>query len=150
MTARVSQLGPVGIAVVSAIEGSSALGAILAGNKVYDGQAPQGSPFPYITLGTSLESANNVFAGYGTDLSQTIDIWTRKTTTTSGTIQELGGRQMKAIYGALYSLLHEQPLTVSGFRVCIGTLQWWALIDDPDGITMHGIARYDIISRQTT
>jgi len=142
MTAHASQLWPVNIALVTAIEANGPLTALLATPGVFNTIVPPNSALPYCVLSFATELADNVHGQYGTTASQQIDIWGRNAT-------ELGSSQVLTIWGALYALLHEQPLTVTGFRVVIGTLSLIALTPDQDGETIHAISRYQVTSRQT-
>ena len=142
MTAHASQLWPLNVAIVAAIEADAPTSALLATPGVYNTVVPPNSPLPYCVLSFATELADNVHGQFGTTASQQIDIWGRNAT-------ELGNGQVLGIYGALYALFHERPLTVTGFRVVIGTLALIALTVDIDGETIHGIARYQVTSRQT-
>ncbi|MEO7102877.1 MAG: DUF3168 domain-containing protein [Gemmatimonadaceae bacterium] len=144
---RNSQLWPLQVALATAIAADATLQGILAGDMVYSVSPPENTPYPYITFGLVQENDDNLFGKPGTLAGQVLDIWTRKTTTTGGATQEIGGRQVLQIYGALRHLLHQQPLTVTGFSVVNGLVSLLATMDDPDGITVHGVARYDVTSR---
>jgi hypothetical protein len=141
MTARRSQLWPLAVALVAAIEADGPTSALLASPGVFNTSVPKNSALPYAVIGFAQESGDSVFGAYGTSASQQIDIWGRNAT-------ELGNREVLGIYDALYALLHEQPLAMTGFRYVIGTLSLIALMPDPDGETLHCISRYQITSRQ--
>lgn len=70
-----SHLWPWQKAVVKAIEDSSAMRALLAGDAVYDGEAPNGAPFDYIVVGDKTEVPKNTFAGRGFNITGTLHIW---------------------------------------------------------------------------
>lgn len=147
---RTSQFGPLAAAIVTAVEADSLLSGLLATPGIWNTTAPETSPFPYLVLGFSLESAADVFGAPGVVTGQTIDIWTRKSTVTgSGAGMTLGADQLWAIYSALYGLLHGTTLSVAGFLIVSGTLTMQATMVDPDGESLHGIARYEVTSRQT-
>lgn len=146
---RFSQLSPLTVALVAAIEADATLQGLLAGDMIYNSEAPEGAELPYITLGFSTELDDNVFATPGTLAGQTLDIWTRKTTITGGATAQLGNDSLLAIYSAIRALLHHRPLSIAGFRHCIGTIQLQATMQDPDGKTLHGICQYQVISRES-
>lgn len=143
-----SAISPLAAAIVTAVSADSALGALLAGDKIYNTTAPVGSPFPYLVFGLTQENPNNMFSAQGVETFQTIDIWTRKAATV-GSTAAIGADQLWAIYDALYGLLHGATLTMTNFRTVVGTMTMLATMVDPDGESLHGIARYDVISRQT-
>ena len=142
MTAHASQLWPLNVAIVAAIEGDTLTSGLLAMPGVYNTIVPPNSALPYVVLGFSTELADNLFGAYGTTAGVQVDIWGRNAA-------ELGNREVLVIYDALYRLLHEQPLTVTGFRMVIGTLSLIALTPDQDGLTVRAISRYQVTSRQT-
>lgn len=132
-----SSLWPLVVATVSAIEGSSELAVLLAGDKVFNTIVPIETPLPYCTVTTPAESEQNMFGNAGSVGSLQIDIWTRNAL-------ELGNSEQLAIWDALYFLLHNRRLTVTGFRMLTGTLTLIAIQPDADGETLHGIVRYDV------
>jgi len=141
MITRRSTLPPLTIAMVTAIEGSAALDAILAGDKVYNTIVPPNSPLPYCVLGLAQETSDDLFNEPGNASRQQIHFWGRNALA-------LGNMEMLAIYDALYGLFHEQPIAMTGFSYVIGSLQLIAITEDQDGETLHGIADYAITSRQ--
>lgn len=145
---RNSQIWPLQVAIVAAIEADSGLRALLAGDMIYNIQPPQGTPFPYLTLGFAQEVDDNLFGRPGTLAGQIIDGWTRKTTVTDGLSQELGGKQLADIYSRVRYVLHQQPLSVDGFAVVLGNVSLLSTMEDPDGLTLHASMRYDVTSRE--
>lgn len=143
-----SAIGPLAAAIVTAISADSTLAALLAGDKIYNTTAPVGSPFPYLVLGLSQELPNSMFSAQGVETYQTIDIWTRKAAT-AGSAATLGADQLWAIYDGIAGCLNLQRLALANFTMAIGVVTMIATMVDPDGESLHGIARYDVISRQT-
>lgn len=147
---RRSAFAPLATAIVSLVSADAIMQTLLAGDMIYNQTAPVGSQLPYITLGFGQENANNTFAAPGMETHQTLDIWTRKAAVVGGGLGlTLGADALWAIYDRLVALLHEQPLTLPNFRTVIGTLTMQATMVDPDGESLHGLAWYDLISRQT-
>lgn len=137
---------PLALAIVAAVEGDATTSALLATPGIYNTEAPAGAPFDYLTLDIPTEGPDVTFSGFneqGTTGSQQISIWCK----TGGS---LGNQKVLAIYDALYGLLNDQPLAVTGFAQLTGTLALIGVLPDPDGVTMHGICRYDVTHRQTT
>lgn len=116
-------------AVYQVLTGDSTLSALI--DAVYD-RAPQGSPFPYITLGEMDISDWSTKTSTGTEILLNIHIWSRS-----------GGRKETAdISDRVYRLLHQASLSVSGqVLVQIRYLSSDIHLED-DGITYQGVMRF--------
>lgn len=124
------------VAVAAAIEGSATLGNILAGDKVYNGLAPEGSKFPYITLSNFNEGEMNMFNCVGTSSKGTFTIWTRGS----------GEMDVLTIYEDLRALLHNKRLVLGAGRQIQGKLR---LIltgagDQSDSLIVRGVVEYSM------
>ncbi len=101
--------------------------------RVYD-HVPQGSTFPYITLGVGIAIDESTFSKFGQVHTIDIDCWSRYR----------GFQEIKDIMTAVNDALHEAVLTAAGFVVA-GIIQTFSqAINDPDGLTRHGIQRFDV------
>jgi hypothetical protein len=127
---------PVSVAIVGVLEADSALGAVI-GDRIYSGLAPQATQYPYVTMGDSTEGAFNHFGRVGRDGTETIHVWSRA----------IGKAEVLAIYGHLERLLNGTTLTVAGFRHVRGRLSLVTVFVDPDRVTMHLVARYDVLTQ---
>jgi hypothetical protein len=116
-------------AVYQLLSSDSTLLALV--DAVYD-RPPQGSPFPYITLGDMAISDWSTKTSTGTEILLTIYIWSRS-----------GGRKETAdISDRVYRLLHQASVSVSGQAlVQIRYLSSDIQLDD-DGITYQGMMRF--------
>jgi hypothetical protein len=122
------------IAISTAIEADAPLAGLLAGAKVYNGLAPEGSQFNYITLTNFSESEKNLFNAPGSQSRATFNIWTKGE----------GEMDVVTIYEALKILFHNKRLTLSAGRHIQGKLR---LIltgagDQSDSTIVRGIAEY--------
>lgn len=87
----------------AALVADTSLTNLLGGPKVYD-RPPKDAVFPYVTLGdTDLEAAG---AQASEDVRHriTIDVWSRSE----------GRRETKDLMSAVYAVLHDAPLTLTG------------------------------------
>lgn len=123
-------------AVIAELLGNSAVAAIV-GTRVYD-KAPEGATFPYITLGPTdaIPSDADCIASE-TEVIQ-VDIWHRDQ-----------GRKWpcKATTNAVRDALHEAELATDAAMQCRVILR--RVIDDPDGITAHGVVQVEIITEES-
>lgn len=122
------------VAIGAAIEGDATLAALLAGDKVYNGLAPEGSVFNYITLSNFNEAEKNLLGLAGTSSKATFNIWTRGQ----------GEMDVLTIYEALKVLFHNKRLILSAGRQIQGKLR---LIltgagDQSDSTIVRGVAEY--------
>lgn len=122
------------IAIATAIEGDVPLATLLAGDKVYNGLAPEGSAFNYITLSNFSEAERNLFGLNGSQGKATFNIWTKGE----------GEMDVLAIYEALKVLFHNKRLLLSAGRHIQGKLR---LIltgagDTADSTIVRGVVEY--------
>jgi Protein of unknown function (DUF3168) len=137
-----SALDPVLLGVISTLTSAPALGAIV-GVRVFDTVAPQGTPFPYITITSPTESAFDVFHKRGNAGSLTLHIWDRDTGLDSA---QLSSRTTHAIYAEIEKVLNLQAIGITGADLVRGSLSYIVGMIDADGITYHGVARYDVLT----
>lgn len=122
------------IAIADAVENDAPLALLLAGDKLYNGLAPEGSQFNYITLSNFSESEKNMFNTPGSQGKGTFSIWTKGE----------GEMDVLTIYEALKALFHNKRLVLGAGRHIQGKLR---LIltgagDQSDSTIVRGIAEY--------
>jgi hypothetical protein len=122
------------VAIAAAIEADVTTAGLLAGAKVYNGLAPEGSPFNYITLTNFSESEKNLFCLPGTLGRGTFNIWTKGE----------GEMDVLTIYEALRTLLHNKRLVLSAGRHIQGKLRliMTGAGDQSDSTIVRGVAEY--------
>ena len=100
---------------------------------IYD-EAPQGTPFPYITIGEFNPVPFNVHGSVGRNATFNIHVWSRHN----------GNEEANQIADAVDDLLDLKPgsLNVSGWSVVSLELLDAKQIGSPDGITRHLVMRY--------
>jgi hypothetical protein len=145
---RVSQTWPLKEAIVSAVEASASLQALLAPPGIYSLEPSEGTPYPYITFGLTTETDDDMFNADGTLASVQLDVWTLLESPLDDGSFEVSSRLAEQIYGELRQLLHKRPLAVAGFRMVMGTITLVATLLDPDGEHVHAIVRYDVTQRE--
>lgn len=103
---------------------------------------PSPDDFPFIEIGESQIIPNDVSASDGSSdeaFDEFIDIhvWSRYR----------GQKETKEIQGAIYDALHHKSLTVTGRSTAFCWLDDARIVDDPDGLTRHGIQTFKITHR---
>lgn len=108
----------------------------VAGVTVHD-HVPPGTQCPYIAIGedTAIDRGDKTNPGQETTI--TLHIWS----------EYRGRREVKQIMAAIYDALHERDLTVSGQNVVLLRFDFSETFLDPDGLTMHGVVRYRIVTQ---
>lgn len=126
-------------AIVGALSVNAPLRALISTPaRVYD-DVPSSAPFPYVTLGHGTLGAWDTSSDQGHAHTLLINAWSRQ-----------GGRkEAKAILSAIYDVLHNAPLTLSGNRLVLLRFEFADIFRDADGETMHGVARYRALTELT-
>lgn len=122
-------------ALYAAVTGSASLAALIGPPRVYD-DVPQGTPFPYLTLGQSTLRDWSTGTDDAEEHILTLHVWSRA-----------GGRKvMHEVMDALRATLHDQPLALSGHRLVNIRHEISEARRDPDGETYHGIVRFRAVT----
>lgn len=129
---------PLQQAIYSKLNGDSNLTSTL-GCSVFD-DVPQGSSFPYITLGEETVTDYSTATDTGGENMVNIHVWSR----------DHGSKQTKEIMDRVHTLLHDSSLTVTGFNSINNRFEFSDVMRDPDGITRHGIMRFRSVILGTT
>jgi hypothetical protein len=112
----------------------AALSTALAPTKVYD-DPPQGCAFPYVVVGEDACTDASSKIEEGEDIDLTVHAWSRYQ----------GKKQAREIIAAIKDALHGQPLTVAGWGLVLARFEFSTVFPDPDGLTMHGVARFRFV-----
>lgn len=103
---------------------------------------PSESDYPFVEISDSQIIPNDASQEDGStdegfDEFIDIHVWSRYR----------GMKEVKEIQGAIYDALHHQSLTVTGRDSAFIWLDGQRVIDDPDGLTRHGIQTFKITHR---
>lgn len=119
-------------AIVGRLSADTGIAAVVSG--VYD-HVPQGTAFPYIELGEDTFDQWDHDDANGFEGRVDIHTWS----------QYQGQKQVKELQGMVYSALHDLPLTLTNYR-CISIMQESEqVMNDPDGITRHGVQTFRVL-----
>jgi hypothetical protein len=119
-------------AIYEKLTGNSPLMAQVSG--IFD-QPPQGTLFPYVTIGDMIASEVSNLAVGGADYKFNIHIWSR----------EAGHKQTADILKTIYELLHHGNISVAGQTLTVMQVISSSILLENDGITYHGEVRLQVI-----
>lgn len=139
-------------AIFNALTGDSALTALLATSPfgspalpaIYD-RGPQAeesedeSAFPYVVIGDDTAIEHETDETQGQESTITLHVWTRYR----------GKREVKLIFDALYAVLHEAQLTISGQLFVYCLWEFSETFEDQDGLTLHGVTRFRVVTMES-
>jgi hypothetical protein len=97
---------------------------------VYD-YVPKGANYPRITLGEDTVNDWSTKLEFGEDITHTLHVWS----------QHKGKKEVKEIMNLILQSL-TIPLSLDdGFFIEFSKIDFMEVLDDPDGLTKHGIIR---------
>lgn len=118
-------------AVYQVLVADSDLETLIGGARIYD-HVPQGTGYPYVTIGENLVRDWSTSSDAGAEHSFAVHIWSRAP----------GRGEAHNMIGLISALLHDQQLTLSGHRLVNLRQQFSEVRRDPDGRTFHGVMRF--------
>jgi hypothetical protein len=121
--------------VFAALDGDAALTALIGAGRIFD-DVPQGTTLPYVTLGRATAQDWSTGSEDGTEHVFTVHVW-------SGA---RGKQQAHEVLGAVRAALHGQPLAVAGHNLINLRHEHTEVRPDPDGETIHGLARFRAVT----
>ena len=122
-------------AVVAALGADVGVQALVAG-RIYD-RARADVAFPYVSVGPSQAEPWDTDDTTGWEVFLQLDVWSR----------ERGGAvECRQVMQAIHDALHRAELTVTGHDFVLGRLDSARTLDDPDGVTTHGVMRFRFVT----
>jgi hypothetical protein len=119
--------------IYSTLNGDSNLTSTL-GASIFD-DVPQGSSYPFVTIGEEQSNEYGTMDLDGTDTAITIHVWSRYD----------GAKETKEILDRIHTLLHDSSLSVTGYNLVNLRFEFSDIMRDPDGVTRHGVIRFRAI-----
>lgn len=135
------------IAIYGALSGSAALTTVLgaaASTRVFD-HVPENTPFPYIVIGDDETSRFDTYERGGIDVLIELNVFDRSDATTG----RRGRLKTRQVLDAIYGVLHNQSLTVTGNAHVMMFYEGGGTILEDDGLSYRGIAQYGIFTQAT-
>jgi Protein of unknown function (DUF3168) len=121
--------------IFAALVADAALTALLGTGRIFD-DVPQGSPLPYVTFGQAAQRDWSTAGEDGTEHLITLHVWSA-----AG-----GKKQAHEILSALHAALHDRPLSLAGHHLVNLRHEHSEIRRDPDGQTVHGLARFRAVT----
>lgn len=124
-------------AIYQKLTGAPALMALVSG--VFD-EVPEDAAYPYVSIGSILETPDDAHDGQGLNSFVTLHVWSKA----------LGFAEAYDVFAALDSALDRVPLAVAGFKdVSIVHVSHQSL-KDPDPDLRHINAQYRVLMNRST
>ncbi|MEM6498723.1 MAG: DUF3168 domain-containing protein [Pseudomonadota bacterium] len=124
--------------VYAALIANQTLNGLLGGQRVFD-HVPRNTALPYITFGPSSERDWSTSDDVAQELQLSLHVWT----------EAKGRRLAEEIMTIIRSVLHDQTLLVSGFRLVNLRHENSSLNRVSDGGTLQGIVRLRAVLEST-
>lgn len=99
---------------------------------------PKADDFPFIEIGESQSIPDDTSCADGSQEIIDLHVWSRVR----------GQKQIKQIMGRIHDAFHAEALTVSGLASCFAFVEGERIINDPDGLTRHGVVTLRFYSRK--
>lgn len=127
-------LWAVQVALVERWTNDEALIALISG-RVFDGLAPQGTPFPYVRIGSKTEVPNSTLDRQG---------WVNTVTADAFSTYQ-GDKELLALVRAMNAAVKD-PLLLDGYGMAYLKPEFTATLVEEDGKVRHAPVRYRIFS----
>lgn len=122
-------------ALYATLTANAGVTAALGGARVYD-DVPSRTTFPYITFGQSTARDWSTGTEPGREHTITLHVWSRAR----------GRKEADDVMAAAEAALHDAALTLDGHRLINLRHEFSDARREPDGETVHGIARYRAVT----
>lgn len=99
---------------------------------------PSNSDFPFVQIGEFQSLQDDTTCNDGSQDIFDIHVWSRYR----------GQKEVKQIMGAVHAALHDATLSVPGLASSFAFVEGERVLDDPDGLTRHGVVTVRIYSRK--
>ena len=127
---------PLQQAVYGALDGASISGVTaISDHPLID---PPATAYPYLHIADADKIADDVSCADGKEIYFSIHSWSR----------HRGKKEITLIMSAIHTALHAQSLTVAGLSSCLAFVTFERLLDDPDGLTRHGVTTLKLLCRE--
>lgn len=138
-----SHVNQILIETIAALKADATLAGLLssyAGSPSVFTHVPQdlGESYPWVTIYSVESNQFDNDATLGFDCSMTVHSWDDS--------RDMGN--IETIKKAIYDVLHNNTLTFDGYCSVEYCQEFSTTLRDPDGITLHGVQRFNIIMQE--
>jgi len=96
---------------------------------VFDHKRKDDATYPLIEIGETSDVPDDAHGASGGEHVITLHIWSR----------EPGQIELKTIMAEIYRRLHDVGVDIDGPSTCFSLVEHTQSLDDPDGMTRHGV-----------
>jgi hypothetical protein len=121
--------------IYEALAGDATLTGLLGGANIFD-RVPHDARFPYVTLGQTADRDWSTGTEEGREHILTFHVFSR-----AG-----GAKETQAVIAAIDDALKAAPIALPGHALVNLRFEFSDARRDPDGETLHGIARYRAVT----
>lgn len=121
-------------AIFVALDADAPLAALVS-DEIYDDVPDDHETFPYVTIGEDVLTQWDTDGTTGFEASVTIHTWSRYR----------GAKEVKEIQQAIYDVLHNSGLTITGYDTILIQQRSQEAMRDPDGKTRHGVQTFEVL-----
>lgn len=121
--------------IFNILKGFTPLTDLLSASDAVWDYPPEGSSFPYVTIGADDFTEWGSHSFDGMDCSISIHSWARNR----------GRKSCKQIMDKIYQRLHDTNINVIGFGVALMQFRTSTILRDPDGTTYHGVQTFQML-----
>jgi hypothetical protein len=122
-------------ALVASLVASADLTILMGASRIFD-DVPPGTPYPYVTIGQTVERDWSTGSDFGSEHTVTLHVWSR----------EPGRRQVHQIVGLMRAALASAPLTLADHRLVNLRHEFSDARRESDGETYHALVRYRAVT----
>ena len=120
-------------AIYAALSGDTALNNLVT--DIADVSTAQGQQYPYITFDTQSAEDSGTKTDEHLEIDFYIDVWDKR---------DAGRAGVFAIQDRVREILHDANLVAASGSIVLILEEYREAIVDPDGVTIHGIQRFNI------
>ena len=135
---------PLQQSVDTALRADATLIALLAdgADGIYDG-VPQDSVFPYVVIGDDTVRPFDTMTEDGAEVTLTIHTWDSP----DADGDPVGAKITKQIMAAIENALDQASISVTGHTLTLLRHEFSQVLNDPDGLTRHGVQRFRALTQ---
>lgn len=130
-----SPMDEIHAAVYEVLSGDATLAGMVSG--VWD-EVPEGTAYPYVTIGEDLEQPDNSHDRHGWQTVLTLHVWSKRR----------GSTEAKRIASRVIALLDHQPLTVDGYHHVVTRYEFSQTLRDPEQHVRHIPIRFRVVTEE--
>jgi hypothetical protein len=122
-------------ALITSLQASTDLATVMGAPRIYD-DVPPGTPYPYVTIGQTVERDWATGTETGSEHTVTFHVWSRTP----------GRRQVHLIVGLMRTVLSSAAIALTGHRLVNLRHEFSDARRESDGETYHALVRFRAVT----